>query len=152
MVCSFKPGVRSVNPFLQPTGSTGRRDGRFSRDPLPVFSARGHLEQFWNGQGRPLFDVVHTAFPLPATASPTPKRVLKDGVGDAVVTDMSDPIEFPSLDNCQKRFLWAHKEVHLAPHKTLWSCAASSLRKLGDKISKGRLTVLDSNSQEMHRK
>ena len=23
---------------------------------------------------------------------------------------------FPSLDSCQKRFLWTHKEVDLAPH------------------------------------
>ena len=26
-----------------------------------------------------------------------------------------EPCEFPSLDSCQKRFLWTHKRVHLAP-------------------------------------
>ena len=25
-------------------------------------------------------------------------------------------MQFPSLDSCQKRFLWTHKEVDLAPH------------------------------------
>ena len=30
--------------------------------------------------------------------------------------DMPEPCKFPSLDSCQKRFLWIRKEVHLAPH------------------------------------
>ena len=29
--------------------------------------------------------------------------------------DMPEPCKFPSLDSCQKRFLWAHKEVDLTP-------------------------------------
>ena len=29
---------------------------------------------------------------------------------------MPKPCKFPSLDCSQKRFLWAHKEVDLAPH------------------------------------
>ena len=29
---------------------------------------------------------------------------------------MPEPCEFPSLDSCQKRFMWVHKEVDLAPH------------------------------------
>ena len=29
---------------------------------------------------------------------------------------MPGPCKFPSLDSCQKRFLWTHKEVDLAPH------------------------------------
>ena len=29
---------------------------------------------------------------------------------------MPEPCTFPSLDSCQKRFLWTHKEVALAPH------------------------------------
>ena len=33
-----------------------------------------------------------------------------------MVCDMSEPCKFPSLDSCQKRFLWIHKEVDLAPH------------------------------------
>ena len=27
-----------------------------------------------------------------------------------------EPRTFPSLDSCQKRFLWTHKEVDLSPH------------------------------------
>ena len=30
--------------------------------------------------------------------------------------DIPDPCKFPSLDSCQNRFLWSHKEVDLAPH------------------------------------
>ena len=30
--------------------------------------------------------------------------------------DMPEPCKFPSLDSCQKRFLWAHKNVDLASH------------------------------------
>ena len=42
--------------------------GRFSRDPPPVFPAGGPCEQFWHGQGCPLFGFVHQAFSLPTTA------------------------------------------------------------------------------------
>ena len=42
---------------------------------------------------------------------------LKDGFGEAVVAcDMPEPCKFPSLDRCLKWFLWAHREVDLAPH------------------------------------
>ena len=30
--------------------------------------------------------------------------------------DMPKPCKFLSPDSCQKRFLWTHKEVDLAPH------------------------------------
>ena len=58
---------------------------RFSRYPLPVFSAGGPCDQFWHRQGCPLFDVVHPAFPLPTAASPTLQGAPKDGFGEAVV-------------------------------------------------------------------
>ena len=29
---------------------------------------------------------------------------------------MPEPCKLQSLDSCQKRFLWTHKEVDLAPH------------------------------------
>ena len=75
--------------------------GRFTRDPLPAVSAGGHREQFWHGHGRPLFTVVHPAFPVPTTASPSLQGALKDGFGEAVVTcDMPEPCKFPSLDSC----------------------------------------------------
>ena len=74
-------------------------------------------EQFWQGQGCAHFDVVHQAFPLPTTASPTLQGALRDGFGEAVVAcDMPEPCKFPSLDIGQKRFLWTHKEINLAPH------------------------------------
>ena len=71
----------------------------------------------WHGQGSPLFDVVNPVFSLPSTVSPTLQGVLKDGFGEAVAAcDMSEPCKIPSLDSCQKKFLWIHKEVDLAPH------------------------------------
>ena len=87
--------VQSFDRLNRPGG----HEGRFSRDPLPVFSARGPCEQFWHGQGCPLFGVVHPAFPLPTTASPTLQRAMKDGVGEAVMAcEMPEPCKFPSLD------------------------------------------------------
>ena len=98
----------------------GGHEVRFSRDPLPVFSAGNHHEQFWHKRGCPLFDVVHPAFPLLTTALPTLQGALKDGFGQAVVArNVPESCEFPSLDSCQKRFLWAHKEVGLAPHPVI---------------------------------
>ena len=50
-------------------------------------------------------------------ASPTLHRALKNVFGEAVVAcDMPEPCKFPSLDSCQRRFLWTHKEADLAPH------------------------------------
>ena len=65
-----------------------------SAEILPISSAGGPCEQFWHRQGCPLFDVVHPAFPLPTTASPALRGVLKDGFGEAVVAfDMPEPFK-----------------------------------------------------------
>ena len=40
-------------PLTDRIGSSGGREGRFSRNPLPVFSAGGPCGQFWLGQGCP---------------------------------------------------------------------------------------------------
>ena len=88
------------------------------------FLAGGPCEQLCHKHGCPLFDVVHPAFPLPTMALPTLKGALKDGFWEAVIVcDMSEPCKFPSLDSCQKRLLWAHKEVILlcAQLLVLWS-------------------------------
>ena len=61
----------------------GRPEGRFSRDPLPDFSAGGRGEQIWHGQE------------------------CRD-VQAVVVRDMHEPCE--SLDSCQTRFLWVCKQ------------------------------------------
>ena len=46
---------------------------------------------------------------------PTLQGAPKDGFGEAVmVCDIPKPCKFPTLDHCQKRFLWTHKEVDLA--------------------------------------
>ena len=75
-------------------GCRGGREGWFSRNPLPVLSAGDPCEQFWHGQGCPLFDVL--------------------SFGEAVMAcDRPEPCKFPSLDSCQKSFLWTYKEVDL---------------------------------------
>ena len=77
---------------------------------------QGPCEQFWHGQGCPLFDIVHPAFPLLTTASPTLHGALMDGLRKTVtVCDIPEACKFPSLDSCQKRFPQIHKEVDLAP-------------------------------------
>ena len=65
-------------------------------------------------------DILHPAFSLPTKASPTLHGALKGGCGEAVIAcDMPEPCTFPSLDSCQKKFLWTHKEVDLAPHSVI---------------------------------
>ena len=68
-------------------GSSGGHEGRSSEEPLPVFSAGGLCEQFWHGQGCPLFDDFHPTFPLPTTASPILPDALKDDFGEAVAAN-----------------------------------------------------------------
>ena len=70
------------------------------------FSVGGHWQQLWHGQGCSLFDIVHPAFPLPTTASPTIRSALKDGFGEATMAhDMPKPCQSHALDICQNRFL-----------------------------------------------
>ena len=75
-------------------------------------SAGGHCEQFWHGQGCPLFDVIHPAFLLPTTASVIIQGALKDGFGEAVV---ACDIPKACLNSCQKRFLWTNNGVDSPP-------------------------------------
>ena len=82
-----------------------------------VFSAGSSCVQFWLGQGCPLFDVVHPAFRLPTSPSPILQGALTDCFGEvAMACDMPEACKFPSLDSCQKRYRWTHKEVDLAQH------------------------------------
>ena len=77
-------------------------------------SAGGHHEQFWHGQGCPLFNVDHPAFPLHTMALPILKGALKDGLER--LCDMPEPCKFLTLDSYQKRFPWAHEDVDLAQY------------------------------------
>ena len=105
--------ISSVQFSPWPIRSSVGHERRFRSCFLP---AEGSLEQFWRGQGCPLFDDVNPAFPLTTTASPTLQGSLKDGFGEAFVAcDMPEPCKFLSLDSCQ-RFLWTHEEIDLAPH------------------------------------
>ena len=61
-------------------------------------------------------------------ASPTLQGALKNDFGEAVVAcSMPELCKFPSLDSCQKRFMWTHKRVYLAPHP-----AVSLVLQVGD--------------------
>ena len=91
--------------------------GQFSRDPLPVFSARSHHELFQHKLGCLLSDVVLPAFPVPTAVSPTLQCDLKNVAIEAVmVRDMLKPCEFSPLDSCRKKFLGTQKDVDLALH------------------------------------
>ena len=57
---------------------------------------------------------------LPSMVSPTLQGALKDDFGEAVVAcHLPEPCKLWSLDSCQKRFLWTHKEVDLVPHPVI---------------------------------
>ena len=43
--------------------------------------------------------------------------------------DMPEPCKFPSLDSCQKRFTWTHKEVDLAPHPVVGLGSKKEMRE-----------------------
>ena len=98
-ICSKKLKMVFIqNSVLWPRRSSRGHDRRFSKDPLPVFSAGGPCEQYLHGQGCPFFDVVHPAILLPTKASPTLEGALKDGFGEAVMAcDMPKPCKCPSL-------------------------------------------------------
>ena len=115
-VCAFSS--IQFSPWM--IRSSGVHEGWFSRNPLPVFSAGGHCEQFWHGQGMFILWYCSSSISSAYHGSPTLQSALKDGFGEAVVAcDMPCPCEFPSLDSCQKRFLWTHKEVDLALHPVI---------------------------------
>ena len=82
--------------------------------------AGDHCEQFWHAQRCAPFDVVHPAFPLPSIALPTLRGVLKHGFEEAVkACDIPEPCKFPSLDSCQKGFMWTHMEADIVPHPVI---------------------------------
>ena len=66
-------------------GSSGGHAAERQQRSSSSLVCRRPCEQFWHGQGCPLFDVVHQAFLLPTTASPTLQGALKDGFGEAVM-------------------------------------------------------------------
>ena len=68
------------------TWSSVGHDEWVSRNPFLVLCVEGHRENFRHVQGRPLFDVVHPAFPLPTTALSTLQGALNDGFGKVVVS------------------------------------------------------------------
>ena len=79
------------------------------------FSAEGLCDQFWHGKVCPFFDIVNPALPLLTSELSTFQTALKDDFGeDVLACDMPQPSKFLSLDSCQRRFLWAHKEADLA--------------------------------------
>ena len=82
---------------------------------LQSFFVGGHHGSSGIEQGCPLFAIVHPAFSLLTAVLSTLQGVLQDGFGEAVMApDMTESCDFPALDSCQKRFLWAQKEIDLA--------------------------------------
>ena len=86
------------------------------------------------------FFKVRLAIPLPTTASPTLQDALKDGFGEAVV----------ACDSCQKKFLWTHKGVDLAPHPVVGlvlQVGAQMLRSF-PRLSVSKVWILFSASKQ----
>ena len=92
-------------------GSGRRRRGVGTRNDsvkilfefLFLFYAEGHRGQFWHGEGRQLFDVVHPAFPRQTSTWPTLQGALKDGLGEAVCPQrhgQGSALGLPTLRRC----------------------------------------------------
>ena len=100
-----------------PTGSSGGHERSFSRDPLLVFFAEGPLWAVvaWAGMSTLWWcpSSISSADHGAAHSSQCPEGWFWRGYR---ACDMSKPCNFTSLDSCQKRVLWTHKEVDLAPH------------------------------------
>ena len=65
-----------------------------------------------------VWDNIRPAFSLPTAAWPNLQGVMKNDSREAVmVRDIPESCERLSSVRCQKRFLWANKEVELA---TIW--------------------------------
>ena len=75
---TVKSSVWSLDQLNHGGRGLGWHEGPFSRDPLRIFSTRGPWGKIWHGQGCPFFDVVHPAFSLSITTSPTLQRAPKD--------------------------------------------------------------------------
>ena len=94
-IVQFSPFTEWVVGLGRPGGVGGGMTDDSAEIPFQSFL------QVWHGQGCLVVDVVHPAFPLPTTASPTLQGVLKVGFGEAAVAfDMPEPCEFQSLDSC----------------------------------------------------
>ena len=59
--------------------------GTIQQRSSSTFPAGCSCKQFWHGQERSLFDVVHPPFPVPTMAPPTLQSTLKGGFGEAVL-------------------------------------------------------------------
>ena len=88
---SVRPQVIHCVCSIRPVKSLDRlgRHGDMRDDSAEIFfqsfSVGSLCEQSWHGQGCPLFDVVHPAFPLPTTASPTLQGDLKENLESMLV-------------------------------------------------------------------
>ena len=105
----FKPLTNLI------VGGGGMRDNS-AEILFPVFFAGGPREQLWHGQGRPLFEALHPAFPLPTTASPTLHSSLKDGFGEALVACGMPDTRHSASNNSNSTS--AARDTRQSPHIT----------------------------------
>ena len=81
-------------------------------------------------QGCPLFDLMHPAFPLPTTASPTLQGALKDGFGEAVVAcDMPEPCKFPSFHSSRRGSCGPTRKLTSFRTRSLVLCSKWEIRR-----------------------
>ena len=79
LMCHFSIGAGQVKSVPQLTElREDTRDASVKQNSFSVFSAEGHREQFRHGQGRPVSDVIHRAFPPVTTTSPSLLTALQD--------------------------------------------------------------------------
>ena len=126
----------SMNPWSGQISSSTRlgRRGNMRDDSAEIvfqcFLQEALVGSSGLGQGSPLFNAVHPAFPLPTTAYPTLQGVMKDNSGEAVVAcEIPNHASFRLLTvttklayltenvfSYKKRFLFAYKKLNPPPH------------------------------------
>ena len=93
---------------------------KLSRDSLPVFVFLQEAIVSSSSMGRGVHTLMLSIQHFLHRQRCRPPRCPEGWFGEAVVAcDLPKPCKSFSLDSCQKRFLWTHKEVDLAPHSVV---------------------------------
>ena len=118
---SFKPLFPCIQfdlvPFLDRLGRRGDMRDDSAEILLKVFSAGDPCEQLWHGHVCSLFNCCLCSIPSADNGVAHSPRCPEGEIRDPVVLcDTPEPCKFPSLDSCQEKILWTHKQVDLVPH------------------------------------
>ena len=118
--CPHRKSQIQLSSVPWPSGSLGEHERWFSRDPLPIFSVEGSCVNS-SCMGRDVHSLMLSiqhflCQPQHCPHCKMPWRMVLERLSSIMMWDIPEPCELPSLDSCQKRFLWTRKEADLVPH------------------------------------